>query len=60
MISISVHEYYRAVHFKHMPPVIFDALEAAFKAGEEKASVPDQDFFKMITEIELKSGIKDN
>jgi len=49
MIDIKVLEYYNKPSFyQFMSPIIFAALEKAFLAGKEFASVPENEFKEMI------------
>jgi len=58
---IAVHEYYDNTNiYRYMTPAIFDALEAAYLAGEPTAMVPEVDFIKMTHRIILSNGIENS
>ena len=60
-IPILTKDYYNVPKlYRFMSSEIFDSLEAAFLNGSDTALVPEADFLKMITEIELNNGIKSN
>lgn len=49
--KIEVAKYYNnPAYFPYMPESVFNALEAAFIAGEETAVVPKADFELMLSE----------
>lgn len=49
MIEIEVLRYYNTPAFyRYMPEVIFSALEEAFLNGNQRASVPEEEFNEMI------------
>lgn len=51
-IEINVSEYYdKPKYYPNMPEVIFNALEAAFIAGEKTAIVPRLEFDLMLKNI---------
>lgn len=60
-IEVKVSDYYnRPELYRFMPRSIFDELEKAFREGSEFANVPEPEFLKMITVIELSNGIQSN
>lgn len=55
-IRIKVDDYYgKNDYYVFMPPEIFDALEKAFKAGEEYAEVDKDLFDEMVEKYNLKN-----
>ena len=60
-ILILTKEYYsEPKYYRYMTKCIFDALEVAFLAGDEKALVPELDFVQMTHQLILKNGIESN
>jgi hypothetical protein len=61
MLCITVSELYnKPEYYRFMPESIFSALEWAFLEGKPTAKVPEKDYIKMITEIQLNNGIQNN
>ena len=61
MLCIAVSDYYDHPEFyRFMPESIFNLLEQAYLDGQEKAVVPEADFIRMITEMNLRNGNQDN
>lgn len=61
LVPILTNEYYNLPkYYRYMTNGIFDALETAFLSGSETADVPEADFIKMITEIQLSDGSQNN
>jgi hypothetical protein len=51
-IEINLSEYYNEPkYYRFMPKSVFNALEAAFLAGEETAVVPKADFQGMLNDF---------
>jgi hypothetical protein len=58
---IAVHDYYDNTEmYRFITPAIFDALEAAFLAGEPTAMIPEHEFIKMSHRIILNNGIENS
>ena len=58
---IAVHDYYdNPEMYRYITPAIFDALEAAYLAGEPTAMVPEHEFIKMSHAIILNNGIENS
>ena len=54
-MKIKVSEYFgKPEYYPVMPPEIFEALEKAFKAGEEYVNVDDELFEEMIEKFKIK------
>jgi hypothetical protein len=43
-----------------MPPIIFDLLEHAFLAGRITATIPEAEYMRMITQMQLDHGCQSN
>jgi hypothetical protein len=53
MVEIKVSEYYdNPTRYAVIPEIVFDALEAAFLAGQDTALVPKAAFDEMQKELE--------
>lgn len=60
-IPILTNDYYNTpIYYRFMPASIFNELEKSFINGTAVAYVPETDFIKMIAEINLNDGSKDN
>ena len=56
--TINLEPYYtNRAYYPYIPAPVFDALEAAFLEGKDKAEVPTEDYNLMMSDLE-KSGIK--
>lgn len=54
-LKIKVSDYFgKPEYYLVMPPEIFEALEKAFKAGEEYVNVDDELFEEMIEKFKIK------
>lgn len=55
--TINLEPYYtNRAYYPYIPAPVFDALEAAFLEGKDKAEVPTEDYNLMMSDLE-KSGI---
>ena len=58
MLCIAVDDFYhKPEYYRFMPESIFSALEKAFLEGEKTAIIPEKDYIKMITEININNGV---